>query len=116
MVVDENNCDDLETLVINVNKYRVVLVPRGFSPNGDDNNDMLLVHGKQGTIVNTFQVFDRWGTKLYEKNDFEINEETGWDGTFRGKDMPAGAYLWYADVTYIDGLSERHEGFVNLIR
>ena len=116
MVVDENNCDDVETLVINVNKYRVVLVPRGFSPNGDDNNDMLLVHGKQGTTVNTFQVFDRWGTKVFEKNDFEINEETGWDGTFQGKEMPAGAYLWYADVTYIDGLTERHEGFVNLIR
>jgi gliding motility-associated-like protein len=116
LVQDENGCRDIETLIINVNKYRVVLVPRGFSPNGDANNDFLLTHGKDGTIVNTFQVFDRWGTLVYERSNFEINDTDGWDGTFRGKDMPEGTYLWYVHVTYIDGLSEGHEGQVNLIR
>jgi len=99
-----------------VNKYRVVLVPRGFSPNGDDNNDQLLTHGKDGTVVDLFQVFDRWGTLVYERSGFEINDNLGWDGTMDGKEMPTGAYLWHAEVTYIDGLSERHEGQVNLIR
>ena len=116
IVIDENNCVDQENLVINVNKYRVVSVPRGFSPNGDNINDMLLIHGKNGTIVNTFQVFDRYGTMLFEKYDFEINDQIGWDGLFKGKEMPAGAYLWNANVTYIDGLSEKHEGITNLIR
>lgn len=116
IVRDEKGCIDEETLIINVNKYRVVKVPRGFSPNGDGNNDLLLTHGQNGTVVNTFQVFDRWGTKVFEKTNFEINEKTGWDGKFNGKEMPAGAYLWYANVTYIDGLTERHEGVVNLIR
>jgi gliding motility-associated-like protein len=115
-VIDDNGCMDTEILIINVNKYRVVLVPRGFTPNDDDNNDQLLTHGKDGTIVDLFQVFDRWGTLVYERSGFEINDNLGWDGTMDGKEMPTGAYLWNAEVTYIDGLSERHEGQVNLIR
>ena len=116
-VVDEQGCDIEERLIINVIKNRVVLVPTGFSPNNDNNNDILRTHGKPGTTVRLFQVFDKWGELLYEASDFDINDNTmGWDGTFRGNNMPQGAYIWHLEVEYIDGLTDKFQGQTNLIR
>ncbi len=116
VVEDEMGCVDEARLTINVLKERVVLVPPAFTPNGDNNNDILLTHGKDGTIVNVFQVFDRWGELVFETTEFEINADIGWDGTFRGNPMPMGAYIWHAEVTFIDGVTEKYQGQTNLIR
>ena len=52
---------------VKVNKARQILVPTAFTPNGDGNNDLLLVHGVPGTEVLTYKVFDRWGSLLFQK-------------------------------------------------
>lgn len=40
----------------------------------------------------------------------------GWDGTFRGKEMQAGVFAWFADVSFIDGKTLFLEGDVTLLR
>lgn len=116
-VQDENGCEAEDHLQIHVKKERVVEVPTGFTPDGNNNNDRLVVHGKSGTMVNVFQVFDRWGELLYEDFDVTINDTTrGWDGTFKTQDMPSGVYVWYVEVTYADGMTESFKGETTLIR
>lgn len=115
--VDENGCEATDLLTIVVNKRRVALVPTGFSPNNDTNNDRLLVHGQDGTKVKVFRVFDRWGELLFEDGDFEVNDKSrGWDGTYRGEPVNAGVYVWSLVVEYVDGVEESFNGHTTLVR
>ena len=117
LAVDEHGCEAQDHLKINVKKERRVLVPTGFTPNGDGVNDLLTVHGKSGTMIQVFQVFDRWGELLYEQFDIPINDLTmGWDGTFKTRDMPAGVYVWYLEAQYDDGMVESFKGETTLLR
>ncbi len=114
--IDEKGCEATDRVTVIVQKIRAVAVPTGFTPNADGMNDLLLVHGQQGTKVKVFRIFDRWGELLYEIPDFMVNDTIGWDGTFRGEPVNAGIYLWYLEVEYIDGMTEAMKGQTTLIR
>ena len=120
-VTSPNGCEEEDILNLFVVTNRSVLVPTGFTPDnlGPSENNLLHVHGNSKMVerIRSFQVFDRWGELLYEANDFSINDmSTGWDGTFKGKEMPAGVYVWYLEVDYIDGINESLKGHTTLIR
>lgn len=118
-VEDENGCRGEAQITIEVEKPRGVYVPTGFSPNGDINNDRLVVFGKSKQIRNvvTFNVYDRWGELVYQDQNFKVNDDTrGWDGHFRGKECDPGVYVWYVEVEYQDGYRETLKGNVTLIR
>lgn len=121
-VTDENGCTSYDVMTIFVEKLREVLVPTGFSPNADGNvNDLLLVHGRAGTTIKTFRVFDRWGELVFESSDFPINStnlttDGGWDGTFDGKEMNPGVFVWYVEAEFEDGASEVFKGQTTLIK
>lgn len=118
-VTDANGCQSDATVRVEVEKPRGVYVPSGFSPNGDGNNDLLLVHGKSRQIlrVKLFRVYDRWGELVYEDLDFPVNTgDRGWNGTFRGADCPEGVYVWYVEVEYLDGFEQVLRGNTTLIR
>lgn len=115
--VDGNGCEDTDLIKVMVEKPRVVAVPTGFTPNDDAINDLLMVHGRTGTTITLFQIYDRWGELVYEGRDFQVNDPTiGWDGNFKGKPMNAGVYVWYLEAEYIDGVQESFRGQTTLIR
>ena len=116
--VDENGCESTDFITINVEKPRLAVVPTGFTPNGDQVNDLLLVHGIPGTKVLSFRVFDRWGELVYQASNFEVNDPvTGWDGTFKNKDLASGVYIWYLEVEYpFDKRTGQFTGETSLIR
>lgn len=117
LAIDEKGCEAEDHLQVHVRKTRRVLVPTGFSPNSSGLNDLLLVHGKSGTKIKLFQIFDRWGELLFQDTDFDINSpDRGWDGTFKSKEMPPGVYGWYVEVIYEDGMTESFKGETTLIR
>ena len=116
-IEDENGCKAEDHVQVHVRKIRSVVVPTGFTPNGDALNDLLLVHGRSGTMIHLFQVFDRWGELMYQDVDVPINDLTrGWNGTFKSKDMPPGVYVWYIEAEYADGMTESFKGETTLIR
>lgn len=114
---DEIGCRASDKIEIRVIKDRIVLVPTGFTPNNDSNNDILLVHGREGTLIKLFQVFDRWGELVFEARDFPINDIlTGWDGNFRGQPLNPGVFSWHLEVEYLDGGRDSFNGHTTLIR
>lgn len=120
-VMDKNGCHAEDRINIFVRKIRSIEVPTAFAPGqgGDLSNDLLHVHGSTQIVekVRLFRVFDRWGELLYEAGDFPLNDlNTGWDGTFRGKDMPPGVYVWYVEIDFVDGSSASYKGQTTLIR
>ncbi len=115
--IDENGCEAEDHIQVHVKKERRVLVPTGFSPNQDAFNNLLSIHGKSGTMVKIFQVFDRWGELLFQDVDIPINDTTrGWDGTYKSKEMQPGVYVWYLEAEYSDGMTESFKGETTLIR
>lgn len=117
VVTDSAGCIAEDLIRILVDIERRVLVPTGFSPNGDGENDLLMVHGIEGTQVKLFRVFDRWGELVYEASDFQVNDPLiGWDGRFRGQLMNSGVFIWYLEVEYADGVEEAFKGNTTLIR
>ena len=117
VITDANGCSAEDLLTVFVEKEARAFVPTGFTPNGDGMNDRLLVHGRSGTRVLVFRVFDRWGQLLYEGKDFEVNDaDAGWDGTFRGKPVNSGVYIWSLVVEFEDENKEVLSGETNLIR
>jgi gliding motility-associated-like protein len=116
-VVDDLGCVAEDQITINVEKPRKIFVPTGFSPNTDTNNDLLLVHGQSSARVVEFKIFDRWGELVYQDGDFMVNDNTkGWDGTFKGKPMNPGVFVWTLQIEFLDGTKERYHGQTTLIR
>jgi len=66
----------------------------GFSPNGDGLHDFFIINNIELHPNNTLQIFNRWGTKVYEKKNY-LNT---WDGTASdkggGKLLPVGPYFY----------------------
>lgn len=117
LVIDSSGCAAEDLITIFVEKPRRVFVPTGFSPNGDDANQLLLVHGQPGVKIIRFRVYDRWGEAIWEAQKFDINDPiVGWDGTFRGKECDPGVYIWTLEVEYIDFVKEFFKGQTVLIR
>ena len=63
--------------------------PTAFSPDGDGINDLFKVYG-QGMSDFKIEIFNRWGQMIYKS--FQLDE--GWDGTFKGKNLPTGSYVY----------------------
>ena len=84
-----NNCDSLD-----------FNIPEGFSPNGDNINDLFVIRGILSYPKNTFTVFNRWGEKVYNASPY-LNT---WDGTSNkglmlgGNDLPIGTYFYILDL------------------
>ena len=114
---DSSGCIGEDFVLVRVIKRQDIYVPTGFTPNGDAVNNILNVFGKEGTVVNLFQVYDRWGEIVFESRDFFVNNTNiGWDGSFRNKKMNSGVYIWYIEATFEDGSTKKFHGQTTLIR
>jgi gliding motility-associated-like protein len=108
---DGFGCTASDTVTVEVIEAYSLFVPGAFSPNNDGNNDVLYVRGA-GIKQLSFVVFDRFGEKVFESSS--VND--GWDGTFRGKDMNTGIYVWYVDAVFYNATTQKLKGDVSLVR
>lgn len=117
VVTDATGCVAEDRVRVSVGKIRNVAVPTGFSPNGDGQNDRLIVHGRPGTVVEYFSVYDRWTNLLFEDAEYPVNDRTrGWDGRYEGEPVDGGVYLYRMVIRYEDGSKENLSGQTTLIR
>jgi gliding motility-associated-like protein len=108
-MVSDSGCSTTEPITVDVNCN--IFIPEAFSPNGDGQNDVLYVHGDCIKTMQ-FDVFDRWGNKVFETNDRSI----GWDGRYAGKALNTGSYVYELTATLTDGTSQTRKGNIALVR
>eukprot|EP01029_Cantina_marsupialis_P020949 TRINITY_DN4961_c0_g1_i1.p1 TRINITY_DN4961_c0_g1~~TRINITY_DN4961_c0_g1_i1.p1 ORF type:complete len:4069 (+),score=644.48 TRINITY_DN4961_c0_g1_i1:255-12461(+) len=73
--------------------------PTAFTPNSHNENDRFYLKDINYDIQKfELYVYDRWGELLFKSNETGYNG--GWDGTYKGKLCPTGAYVW---VAFING-------------
>ncbi|MCB9274915.1 MAG: choice-of-anchor L domain-containing protein [Lewinellaceae bacterium] len=119
VVTDEDGCTGTSLVTVYPKKDRPIFVPTGFTPNGDNHNDLLLVHARSDVemTISFFRVYDRWGELLFEISDFMPNDPAmGWDGNFREAPAQAGLYIWHVGVEFPDHSREEFTGQTTLIR
>jgi len=105
-------CVASDNMVLTVVPYCVK--PRNaFSPNGDGVNDKWLVTDNFGCVTRiSAQVFNRYGAKIFEANDYKNT----WDGTRDGKPLPDGTYYYVISFNLINGKSVLLKGNVTILR
>lgn len=85
--------------------------PSAFTPDHNGNNDVFRVLGAGGILQYHLVVYNRWGQKLFETNDFQ----KGWDGKDNSMPAATGVYAWFASIKTANGMISR-KGTVVLIR
>lgn len=93
-------------------KDQEVVLPTGFSPNGDGRNDTFAPLGTRFAKNVTFQIWNRWGQEVYNSTD----ANKGWDGYFKGTQAQTGVYAYM--LKYTNSLNEEViiKGNVTLVR
>lgn len=110
---DDYGCQAYDSVIVYVEEAYYAGIPNIFSPNGDDNNDILWVRGNAISSDGfVFRVWNRFGELVFES----YSQNTGWDGTYKGVPAPIGSYKYYAKVIFTNGVVEEMSGNVTLVR
>jgi gliding motility-associated-like protein len=111
---NEYGCTADDSVLIHVLKCdpEAVFVPNTFTPNGDGLHDMLYMHSRTLTHLETFRVYDRWGAMVFETG----NITEGWDGMINGKLAAQGVYLFTIKGKCNSGYDVEKNGTITLIR
>ncbi|RFZ91772.1 gliding motility-associated C-terminal domain-containing protein [Mucilaginibacter conchicola] len=83
-------------------------IPNAFSPNGDGVNDYWVIKGIEESTMSNVKVFNRQGQAVFQSRGYA----KPFDGTYMGKQLPAGVYYYIIERQNDKPLS----GHVTIIR
>ena len=103
-----NRITKLFTLTFESRRLTEIEVLNTFTPNGDGANDTWGIPDLFGFDNLTISVLDRSGRLVFKTNDPRVR----WDGTFEGKVLPVGTYIYVLEVK---DPNEVRSGVINLL-
>ena len=92
-----------------------VVVPEGFSPNGDGSNETLIIPNLEDYPDHVLKVFNRWGVEVFKASPYNND----WNGTNQGKmavgneALPEGTYFYILDLGIDDKIVK---GYIYITR
>lgn len=98
--------DSIDVIVVNDANLDL---PNAFNP---AEGKTLRIIKRGNAELHTFNIYNRWGVKVFETND--INE--GWNGTYKGELQPVGVYLYNIRAITNTGRMINKQGNITLIR
>ncbi len=115
IALSQYGCSDTAYAIIEVQEDLIFYVPNTFTPDNDNYNETFQPVFTSGFDPYDFNllIFNRWGEILFESN----NANVGWDGTYGGKIVKDGTYIWKIEfkTKYTDE-RQIHRGHVNILR
>jgi gliding motility-associated-like protein len=98
IITNEYGCST--TAYIDIGMCDTLIIPSGYSPNGDVINDAFVIKGIEHYPGNKIWIYNRWGNLVYKAHDYD-NKWDGYSnvsGIFIGKRVPAGTYFYVLDL------------------
>ncbi len=108
-VEDINGCKD--TVFKIVTPPFTLYAPNTFTPDGNGMNDVFKFKG-MGVKSFSMLIYNRWGELMYQSGDIDV----GWDGTYKGKLVPSGVYIYRVEATSYKNVGYEKTGNVNVLR
>ncbi|GAB4292910.1 MAG: hypothetical protein Kow0068_18070 [Marinilabiliales bacterium] len=100
--------DKTDTVIINLNNK--IIIPSGFSPNGDGANDYFVIKGLLPDFNPKLSIFDRWGNLVISFIDYNNT----WNGKDEnGNDLIDDTYYYILDL---NDSKDIYKGFVVIKR
>jgi gliding motility-associated-like protein len=117
VITDSIGCTDTLKKEIEILDELQIFIPTAFSPNDDGINDYLEVMVQDLDPANyTFQVYDRWGSKVFETKQYP----TRWNGqgiTTEDYFVTDGVYVWTISAASITTTKKIElQGMITVIR
>jgi gliding motility-associated-like protein len=92
-------------------------IPNSFTPNDNGKNDEFRIKGRGVKTVKSMRVFNRWGQKVFERTNFDIDDPSAaWNGIHNGYPVPAGAYVYVVELICDTGELFVKKGSMVLVR
>lgn len=105
IVTDSIGCKARDTIRIIVGcDASAFYMANTFTPNNDGKNDYFYPQALGANKINRFMIYNRWGEVVFSATDIPVNvPERGWDGTFKGKEVPPDAFVYVVEALCPDG-------------
>ncbi len=101
-VFDDEGCPAIDSFFIQVEPN--VFAPNVLRHDSAFGNDRFTLYSRDPLPIHRLLIFDRWGDQLFLGQNLVTNDTaTGWDGTFRGKRVMPGVYVFFAEVEVVPG-------------
>ena len=113
-VTTAEGCSDSITLEIQIVPDIILYVPNTFTPDDDEHNQTWSIF-IDGIDFENFKLvlYNRWGELVWETNDAKAS----WDGTYNGKLVQGGTYIWKISFKERDNDGKKfYTGFVNVLK
>jgi gliding motility-associated-like protein len=94
-VEDANSCKlILSDIYVGDGLLPCLKIPNAFTPNGDGINETWIIENIDLYPDAQIFVYTRWGEQIY----YGTPKSDPWNGTYNGKKMPTGAYLYIVET------------------
>jgi gliding motility-associated-like protein len=111
VVENKWNCSDTVIKLLTIEPDFVIYVPNAFTPNADSRNESFKP-SVRGVSHYNFEVFNRWGERLFVTED----PEQGWDGSYKGQICKTDSYVWKIVLKTAAGEQREYKGSVVLLK
>ena len=112
-IIDNEGCEESETMFVTANQSTCLEVYSAFSPNGDQNNDYWHIGNIELYPDALVEVFNRWGDRVFAAKNYTNSWSSAWNGNYKGKPLPTATY--YYVITLNNGESP-YKGNVAIVR
>jgi CHU_C Type IX secretion signal domain len=120
VVVSDAGCTATAFTNVKVDKTRHVFIPNVISPwNNNGENDKLIIFADAGQVIEiqAFELFDRWGDKIWSNYNFQPNVPAeGWGAVVRSQKLTPGVFVYWAKILFIDGKVGLYKGDVTIVK
>ncbi len=110
IAVFPNGCTYYDHLLVTVVPDGQLYFFNSFSPNNDNINDYFVIGNIEQYPNNTFEVYNRYGQKVFSKTGYSND----WNGSYLGSELPCGTYFYILDTH--DPKGGKYHGEVNIIK
>ncbi|MGK0383961.1 MAG: gliding motility-associated-like protein, partial [Bacteroidia bacterium] len=111
IIATANGCSDTISGSLEVNPHYTFYIPNAFTPDDNTKNETWIPQGENILDFN-MTIYNRWDQELF----FSASLDNGWDGSFKGKIVQYGVYIYKIRTVDILGVPHRYFGTFLLLR